>query len=94
MELIEKYAAQAERFAKGEDIVRDKIAERKRAMLIKSFISQGHVELITAAKNKLNAASYIVRNDPHFIPDTVPEGHEAAFIVALAAELSKPEYNQ
>jgi hypothetical protein len=35
-----------------------------------------------------------VRNDPHFIPDTVPQGHESAFIAALAVELSKPEYNQ
>jgi hypothetical protein len=93
-ELIEKYAAQAERFAKGQDIVRDKAAEQKRAMLITSFISQGHAELVTNARDRLNAASYIVRNDPHFIPDTVPEGHEAAFIAALAEELSKPEYNQ
>lgn len=93
-ELIEKYAPQAARFVKGEDILRDKVAQQKRAMLVKSFISQGHVELVTAARDKLNAASFIVRNDPHFIPDTVPEGHGSAFIAALAAELEKPEYNQ
>jgi hypothetical protein len=93
-ELITRYEAQVARFVTGEDILRDKVAGQKRAMLIKSFISQGHVELVTNAKDKLNAASYIVRNDPHFIPDTVPQGHESAFIAALAVELSKPEYNQ
>ncbi len=31
---------------------------------------------------------------PHFLPVTRPEGHEAAFVAALAEELSKPEYNQ
>lgn len=93
-QLAGKYAPQAERFAKGEDLGRDKVAQQKRAMLMKSFISQGHVELVTNARDKLNAASYIHRNDPHFIPDTIPEGHESAFIAALAAELAKPEYNQ
>ncbi len=92
-ELVTKYALQASRFATGADLGRDKVMQQKRAMLMKSFISQGHVEMIINAKNKLNAASFIARNDPHFIPDTIPSGHESAFIVALAEELSKPVYN-
>ncbi len=94
LELSQRYSTQAEIFATGSDINRDKVSEQRRALLIKSFISQGHVELVLNAKNQLNAASFIVRNDPHFIPPTIPEGHEAAFIVALATELSKPEYHQ
>ena len=92
--LVQEQAVQAERFAKGEDLGRDKVAQQKRAMLMKAFISQGHVELVTNARDRLNAASFIVRNDPHFIPDSILPEAQAAFIVALAEELSKPEYNQ
>lgn len=53
------------------------------------------VEFILRARNREEAAKTVVRDEPHFIPDTI-EGinHQAAFLIALATELNKAEYNQ
>jgi len=43
----------------------------------------------------MSAARQIVRNEPHLVPDFVIEDidQQAAFFVAFAEELNKPEYS-
>jgi hypothetical protein len=87
-QLCTKYSFQAKQFAE------------QNSMKVRAFISSGFQTQVLNAKNILNAAKYIANNEPHFLPDTLPDDprdrliHEAAFIVALSRELSDPKYNQ
>ena len=60
------------------------------------FIGAGHRDMIIEAKDKMSAAKYIARNEPHLVPDFIIDDiqQQAAFLVAFAEELNKPEYNQ
>ena len=63
--------------------------------LVSVFISTGHRDLILESKNQLSAAKSIARSEAHLIPDTIEDlDHQAAFLIALAEELNKPEYHQ
>lgn len=82
-DLIEKSRKQAENFA------------RTHEELITAFISAGFREQITQANDPMKFGRYIARNEPHYVPDTIDDlDHQGAFLVALAQELQKPEYNQ
>lgn len=62
---------------------------------VSAFIGAGHRDTVLNAVDRLSAAKMIVRNEPYIIPDTIDGlDHQAAFIIALAEELQKPEYNQ
>ena len=85
-DLVDRYAVQAKNYAEQNP---------KQA---KVFMNQGfHTQItqITEAEKQISAAKALVRNEPHFIPDTIEDvDHQAAYVVALARELNKPEYNQ
>lgn len=82
-DLVEKSRVQAENFAKHH------------TPQTTAFIGAGLREQVLEANNQLNAAKAVCRDNPHFIPDTIESlDHQAAFIIALAEELQKPQYNQ
>ena len=60
------------------------------------FKNAGHAERILNAKNPRSAAAHILHENAHFIPDHIvdDERHQIAFLVALAYELDKPQYDQ
>ena len=82
--LVRGSRLQAERYAQA----------KENAMHVKTFIS-AHRDFILNANDQLDAAKYVARNEPHFIPDTIEDlESQAAYLVALAEELQKPQYNQ
>jgi hypothetical protein len=83
-DLVRSSRIQAERYAQT----------KENAMHVKTFIS-AHRDYILNANNPISAAKEIARNEPHFIPETIEDlNSQAAYLVALAMELNKPQYNQ
>jgi hypothetical protein len=96
-EIIDGNRLPAQRYAQGADIgIADKKVQLERSRKIKAFISSDEFTLIKDAKNKLNAATFVVRNNPYLVPKSVVDDiqHQAAFLVALVDELQKSEYHQ
>lgn len=84
-DLVERSRGQAFNFAQA----------KENANQVKVFISAGHRDKVLEADNQMSAAKSIVRNEPHFIPEIIDDiDEQAAYIVALSEELTKPEYNQ
>ena len=82
-DIIERSRVQAENFA---------VENANHASV---FISAGHRDEILESENQLSAARKIARENPHFVPDLIEgEDQQAAFLIALAEELDKPQYNQ
>lgn len=84
-DLIERSRVQAERNAKA----------KENAMHIKTFINSGLRDSILGAKNRLGAARDAIKNSPFLIPEIIDDiDEQTAYIIALAEETNKPEYNQ
>jgi len=86
IEKIEGFARQARQYAQA----------KENTGRIRAFVSQKFYKLILKDKNQQASARSFIRNEPQYLPGYIPaeDGDPEAFIIALAIELSKPEYHQ
>lgn len=84
-DLVEKSRKQAENYVKNNQ------------NRVTAFIGTGLREKLMGAndEDRINIAKGIARSEIQFVPDTIDDlDEQAAFLIALAEELSKPEYVQ
>lgn len=84
-DLIERSRVQAERNAQA----------KENAMHIKTFINSGQRDSVLESKNQMSAAKAVIKSSSFLVPEIIDDTDEqAAYLIALAEETSKPEYNQ